>query len=201
MGVDYYNILKVNRNASDEDLKKAYRRLAMIWHPDKNANTLEAEAKFKQISEAYDVLSDPEKRQIYDLYGEEGLKSGQAPPPKRSAQGYGTNQQRPVPNFRFNPRTPADIFEEIFGESSNGGYSGNGNNGGGVSGVKRDGYFRSTNMNGGTRYGGGENSGGGAGGMRKAPPVENGLMCSLEELYKGATRKMKISRNVLDGHG
>ncbi|CAI9757501.1 unnamed protein product [Fraxinus pennsylvanica] len=201
MGVDYYNILKVNRNASDEDLKKAYRRLAMIWHPDKNANKLEAEAKFKQISEAYDVLSDPEKRQIYDLYGEEGLKSGQAPPPKRSARGYGTNQQRPDPNFRFNPRTPADIFAEIFGDSSNGGYSGNGNNGGGGSGVKRDGYFRSTNMNGGTRYGGGENSGGGAGGLRKAPPVENELICTLEELYKGATRKMKISRNVLDGHG
>ncbi|EYU43599.1 hypothetical protein MIMGU_mgv1a026130mg [Erythranthe guttata] len=75
MGIDYYNILKVNRNASDEDLKKAYRRLAMIWHPDKNANKQEADAKFKQISEAYDVLSDPQKRQIYDLYGEEGLKS------------------------------------------------------------------------------------------------------------------------------
>ncbi|CAI9753894.1 unnamed protein product [Fraxinus pennsylvanica] len=204
MGVDYYNILKVNRNASDDDLKKAYRRLAMIWHPDKNANKLEAEAKFKQISEAYDVLSDPEKRQIYDLYGEEGLKSGQAPPPKRSARGYGANQHRPDPNFRFNPRTPDDIFAEIFGESSNVGCnSGSGNkpNNVGGSGVKRDGYFRSTTMNGGTRYEGGENSGAGAGGLRKVPPVENGLMCSLEELYKGATRKMKISRNVLDGHG
>ncbi|KAK6920801.1 DnaJ domain [Dillenia turbinata] len=63
MGVDYYNILKVNRNASEEDLKKSYRRLAMIWHPDKNqSNKREAEAKFKQISEAYDVLSDPQKR-------------------------------------------------------------------------------------------------------------------------------------------
>ncbi|XP_012839944.1 PREDICTED: dnaJ homolog subfamily B member 6-like [Erythranthe guttata] len=77
MGIEYYNILKVNRNASDEDLKKAYRRLAMIWHPDKNANKQEAQAKFKQISEAYDVLSDPQKRQIYDLYGEDGLKSGE----------------------------------------------------------------------------------------------------------------------------
>lgn len=58
MGVDYYNILKVNRNATDEDLKKSYRRLAMRWHPDKNPdNKKEAEAKFKQISEAYDVIS------------------------------------------------------------------------------------------------------------------------------------------------
>ena len=57
MGVDYYNILKVDRNATDDDLKKAYRKLAMKWHPDKNpTNKKEAEAKFKQISEAYEVI-------------------------------------------------------------------------------------------------------------------------------------------------
>lgn len=56
MGVDYYRILQVDRNAKDDDLKKAYRKLAMKWHPDKNPkNKKEAEAKFKQISEAYDV--------------------------------------------------------------------------------------------------------------------------------------------------
>jgi len=56
MGVDYYKLLQVDRSASDEDLKKAYRRLAMKWHPDKNPNSKkEAEANFKQISEAYDV--------------------------------------------------------------------------------------------------------------------------------------------------
>lgn len=56
MGLDYYNILKVNRNATEDDLKKSYRRLAMKWHPDKNPNTkTEAEAKFKQISEAYEA--------------------------------------------------------------------------------------------------------------------------------------------------
>ena len=56
MGVDYYKILQVNRNASDEDLKKSYRKLAMKWHPDKNPNNKkDAEAKFKQISEAYEV--------------------------------------------------------------------------------------------------------------------------------------------------
>lgn len=88
MGVDYYNILKVNRNASEDDLRKSYRRLAMIWHPDKNPSTkLEAESKFKQISEAYDVLSDPKKRQIYDLYGEEALKSGHVPSPPSSSRG------------------------------------------------------------------------------------------------------------------
>ena len=56
MGVDYYKVLQVDRSAKDEDLKKAYRKLAMKWHPDKNPNNkIEAEAKFKQISEAYDV--------------------------------------------------------------------------------------------------------------------------------------------------
>ncbi|GFP97667.1 Dnaj homolog subfamily b member 13 [Phtheirospermum japonicum] len=201
MGVDYYNILKVNRNASDEDLKKAYRRLAMIWHPDKNVNKQESEAKFKQISEAYDVLSDPQKRQIYDLYGEEGLKSGQFPPPPRSSrahnQGFYYNQQQhPNPNFRFNPRNADDIYAEIFGENSNGN-----SGGGGSGGSRRDGQFRSTTMNGG---GGGReypDGGGGGGGSRKAPPVENVLKCSLEDLYTGCTRKMKISRNVLDSHG
>lgn len=57
MGVDYYGILEVNRNATDEDVKKSYRKLAMKWHPDKNPNNKqEAEAKFKEISEAYEVI-------------------------------------------------------------------------------------------------------------------------------------------------
>lgn len=57
MGVDYYKVLQVDRNAKDDDLKKAYRKLAMKWHPDKNPNNKkEAESKFKQISEAYDVI-------------------------------------------------------------------------------------------------------------------------------------------------
>ncbi|TKY58786.1 DnaJ-like subfamily B member 13 [Spatholobus suberectus] len=77
---DYYKILKVNRNATDEELKRAYKRLAMKWHPDKNhqqhpVTKEEAEAKFKQISEAYDVLSNPKKRQIYDFYGHYPLNS------------------------------------------------------------------------------------------------------------------------------
>lgn len=200
MGVDYYKILQVDKNASDDDLKKAYRKLAMKWHPDKNpTNKKEAEAKFKQISEAYDVLSDPQKRQIYDLYGEEGLKSGQYPPPPRSTRAnnqgfhYNHQQQHPNPNFRFNPRNADDIYAEIFGETSNGNAGAGGGSSSGPG--RRDAYFRSTTMNGGGR----ETSGGG--GLRKASPVENALMCSLEELYTGSTKKMKISRNVVDSHG
>nr|XP_043617556.1 dnaJ homolog subfamily B member 1-like [Erigeron canadensis] len=207
MGIDYYNILKVNRNATDEDLKKAYRRLAMIWHPDKNhnSNKTEAESKFKQISEAYDVLSDPQKRQIYDLYGEEALKSGQVPPPPPSSSGRGyyhhhfnnsssnyhqqQQQQHPNPNYRFNPRDAEDIYEELFGGSDGGG--------GGGSGRKfKEGHFRN-NVNNGAGSGSGE----GASSSRKAPAVENPLACSLADLYKGAKKKMKISRTVLDSFG
>ena len=71
---DFYAVLAVERDASDDDIKQAYRRLAMQWHPDRNNGAKEAEEKFKTISEAYDVLRDPQKRAAYDRYGEAGLR-------------------------------------------------------------------------------------------------------------------------------
>lgn len=165
MGIDYYNVLKVSKQASEEDLKKSYKKLAMKWHPDKNSeNKKEAEAKFKQISEAYDVLSDQQKRQIYDLYGEEGLKSGQFTTVSSPTSGGGGAGR----GFRFSPRDADDIFAEFFG-----GFEGNYSN---------------------ARAAGNAS-------LKKAAPVENKLPCSLEELYKGSKRKMKISRIVLDDSG
>lgn len=165
MGIDYYNVLKVGRNAGEEDLKKAYKKLAMKWHPDKNNsnNKTEAEAKFKQISEAYDVLSDPQKRQIYDLYGEDALNSGQFPPPSPTGTGNSA--------FRFNRRDAENIFEEMFGGSESS-------------------VLKNLNSNSNCN----EKN-------KKAAVVENKLPCSLEELYKGSKRKMKISRTVLDDSG
>jgi molecular chaperone DnaJ len=71
---DYYEILGTSRDASDAELKKAYRQLALKYHPDRNPGDRAAEEKFKEAAEAYDVLSDAQKRQIYDQYGHQGLE-------------------------------------------------------------------------------------------------------------------------------
>ena len=73
---DFYSVLGVQKSASDDDVKKAYRKLAMQYHPDRNNGSREAEEKFKEITEAYDVLRDPNKRAAYDRYGEAGLRGG-----------------------------------------------------------------------------------------------------------------------------
>ena len=75
---DYYEVLGVPRGADEAQCKRAYRKLAMEYHPDRNPGSSEAEEKFKEASEAYSVLSDPEKRQVYDQYGHEGLAGGGA---------------------------------------------------------------------------------------------------------------------------
>ncbi len=93
---DYYEVLGVERGASDEELKKAYRRLALKVHPDRNKDDPSAGEKFKEATEAYQVLSDPEKRRIYDQYGHDGLRG----------RGLGG-----APGI-----DPRDIFEQIFGQ-------------------------------------------------------------------------------------
>lgn len=186
MGADYYNVLKVDKTASEDDLKKAYRRLAMKWHPDKNPDSKAyAEAKFKKISEAYEVLSDSHKRSIYDRYGEEGLKD--MPTDTTSTGGY-TSGSSSRTAHRFNPKNAEDIFSEVFGAS----YPFASMNGTSHSRSKTPSRNKAQDN---------PSEGSSSGGLRKAPPIENKLPCSLEDLYNGAVRKMKISRNVLGAGG
>ena len=72
---DYYDVLGVSKDSDPGTIKSSYRKLAMKFHPDKNPGDVEAEKKFKEISEAYEVLSDNEKRNIYDMHGDEGIKN------------------------------------------------------------------------------------------------------------------------------
>jgi molecular chaperone DnaJ len=99
---DYYEVLAVNRQATSEEIKKSYRKLALKYHPDRNQGDPSAEEQFKEASEAYEVLSDPEKRRIYDQYGHQGL----------SGQGF-SNVDDIFSSF-------GSIFEEFFGFSTRG---------------------------------------------------------------------------------
>lgn len=104
---DYYEILGVSKNATPEDIKKAYRKLARKYHPDLNPNDKQAEARFKEINEANEVLSDPEKRQKYDQYGQYWQQAATGAPPPRGAgtQGYDFSQYG---NFN-------DFIDELLG--------------------------------------------------------------------------------------
>jgi len=103
----YYEILGISETASDSEIKKAYRREALHWHPDKNQDRLEeANERFKLISEAYEVLKDPEQRAIYNKYGDEGFK-------ERTSGAGGDYGNAGFHTFHFS--NPEDIFREFFG--------------------------------------------------------------------------------------
>uniref|UniRef100_A0A3Q3JYR7 J domain-containing protein n=1 Tax=Monopterus albus TaxID=43700 RepID=A0A3Q3JYR7_MONAL len=194
MGKDYYKTLGISKGATDEDIKKAYRKQALKWHPDKNKSAA-AEEKFKEIAEAYEVLSDPKKRDIYDQYGEEGLKGGNGP----SGDGQGSTFTY---TFHGDPHATfatffggSNPFEMFFGRKANGRDDED---------VEMDGNdpfgsFTSFNMNGFPRDGhvglGGQQR------RKQDPAIVHELRVSLEEVYHGCTKRMKISRKRLNPDG
>ena len=115
MAKDYYSALGVDKSASNDDIKKAYRKMAMKYHPDRNKGDAAAEAKFKEINEAYEVLKDPQKKAAYDRYGADAFANGGF----NNASGNGFN-----PNdfgFGFGGASGfSDIFEDFFGRAAGG---------------------------------------------------------------------------------
>lgn len=186
MGKDYYNILGVEKNATDDDIKKSYKLLALKYHPDKNPeNKEEANKKFLEINEAYEILRNPQKRQIFDQYGEDGLKQ----------QGGVTQMSTQDAENTFK------MFMSNFG-----------NIGGGAMfmGTPLNMAFSSMgNMGGITGLGfGGGNTGGpdifGSSDIfmnrmrQKDPTIVRELFVPLNDFYVGNTKQLKISRNETD---
>ncbi|KAK0892529.1 Type I HSP40 co-chaperone [Friedmanniomyces endolithicus] len=114
----YYDTLGVAPSVDDNDLKKAYKKLAMKWHPDKHGGSDEAKTKFQEISAAFEILSEPDKRAAYDQYGKEGLEQG-------GGMGGGMNAE--------------DIFSQFFGGGGGGGFGGMFGGGGGMGGMRQQG--------------------------------------------------------------
>lgn len=126
--IDYYEILEISRSADKSEIKKAYRQLAMRYHPDKNPGDKESEEKFKAVNEAYQILSDDEKKSIYDKYGKSGLEGrggfssgfGDINSIFEEMFGFGTRaRQKKGPNYTYNPdlaiETTVEFNEAVFG--------------------------------------------------------------------------------------
>ncbi|XP_068786916.1 dnaJ homolog subfamily B member 13 isoform X1 [Struthio camelus] len=170
MGQDYYAVLELGRGATDADIKEAYRRLALKNHPLKCDETW-AQERFRQLAEAYDVLSDPMKKGVYDKFGEEGLKGG-------IPLEFGTENPWTVGYVFHN--NPYKVFKEFFGGDN-----------------PFAEFFAEDGSEPNMAFGGLR----GRGVRKQDPPIERDLYLSLEDLFYGCTKKIKISRRVMNEDG
>lgn len=175
---DYYKTLEVPKTASQDDIKKAYRKLAIKWHPDKNPDSKEqAEIKFKEIAEAYDCLSDPDKRSTFDRYGAEGLR-------QRSGGGGGGNFHGAVdPNDIFRAFFGDGDFDNIFAQAAGG------RRGGPV-------QFQTFNMGGGSGFTFSSNMFSGFEPQQRRRRVA--LPCTIEELYTGTKKRRQVQASAYE---
>ena len=205
-----YDALSIQPTATQEEIKKAYKKAALKYHPDKNKDNPQASEKFKEVSQAYEVLSDPEKRKVYDQYGLEFLLRGGAPPPEGAEGGMPGGFEGFPGGFQgFSSGGGMPGGGKSFHFSSNGG-SGfsfsdpndilNGFARSGGSGLGEDDDI--FNLLGGSF---GRGSRRGTGNFRQPRPqtpevtvVERPLPVTLEDLYKGVHKKLKIKRKTFD---
>jgi len=196
-GKDYYQVLGISRDADEEAIKSAYKKNALKWHPDRNLDKKEeAERRFKELAEAYEVLSDKQKRAVYDQYGEAGLKG--VPMDDGGAQG-GFAGGFPAGGFQFRSsgaHGADDIFSQFFASQGIDPFAtfgfGGGRSRGGRSGMDGMGGM------GGFTYMDTDNMPQG-GPTAEELTVKKRLACSLEELYTGTTKKLKVTRRRMDG--
>jgi len=206
MGKDYYKILGVEKSASDEEIKKAYRKMALKYHPDKNKSP-GAEEKFKEIAEAYDVLSDPKKRKMFDQFGEDGLKGGgTSGGPSDGTYTY-TFQGDPKEMFRMFFGDGNGMDDDPFGGMLGGMFGSRGMNGG-LSKM----FFSTTGMGGPEQMDIDDDNFGGfskrrvgsfrqRGKKRQDPTITRDLPVSLEDVLHGTAKRMKVTRKVLSDDG
>ena len=161
---DYYEILGVSRSAGDAEIKKAYRKLALEYHPDKNPGDEEAEKRFKEAAEAYDVLSDAEKRKAYDTYGADGLRN-------MGFEGFQNARAEDIFGHF------GDLFSDLF--------AGGGRHGGSAAGRFRGGG----DPGGGGGFGGG---GFGDGVARRGADIRHRLTVTLREAALGGSREIRL---------
>src|SRR5687768_15575036 len=121
--VDYYKVLGVNKNATTDEIKTAYRKLARKHHPDLNPNDKEAHKKFQQINEANEVLSDPEKRKKYDQYGKDWKHAEEFEKQRQSQKQYGGQGGGQTFSGGFGEDDFSDFFSSMFGGQQAGGRS------------------------------------------------------------------------------
>lgn len=177
---DYYELLGVAKNADATAIKKAYRKLAKKYHPDTNAGDPTAEQKFKEVTEAYSILSDPEKRKLYDQFGHAAFDGSM---PEGGAYGYGNAggaQNGGYQEFHFNGQDMGDIFGDIFGNMFHG--------------QKNSGYSRQSSGFGGQGFHSGF-GGSGFGGhtQEKGSDLRSEVSISFEDAAFGCDKMIRLS--------